>query len=99
MDRFDKEAGEWIEAVVEDHRTPVPEQVAFRCDFPAWLETLPRRNRPIAEALAVGHTTSAVARRFKVSPGLVFQLRDELRQSWLAFHGEVNSRARAQEAA
>ena len=28
------EDGQWIEAVVEDHHTPVPDQVAFRCDFP-----------------------------------------------------------------
>lgn len=99
LDRFDKEAGQWVEAVVEDHRTPILEQVAFRCDFPAWLDTLPRRNRRIAEALAVGHATGAVARRFKVSPGRVSQLRDELRQSWLAFHGEASGPAKAQEAA
>jgi len=30
LDRFDKESGEWIEAIVEDARTPVPDQVAFR---------------------------------------------------------------------
>src|SRR3972149_3162513 len=30
LDRFDKESGEWIEAVVEDRRTPRPDQVAFR---------------------------------------------------------------------
>lgn len=99
LDRFDKEDGQWVQAVVEDHRTPILEQVAFRCDFPAWLDTLPRRNRRIAEALAVGHTTSAVARRFKVSPGRISQLRDELRQSWLAFHGEGNSPPHAQEVA
>jgi hypothetical protein len=45
LDRFDKEDGQWVQAVVEDHRTPILEQVAFRCDFPAWLDTLPRRNR------------------------------------------------------
>jgi hypothetical protein len=26
-----------VEEVVEDYRTPVAEQAAFRCDFPAWL--------------------------------------------------------------
>ena len=86
--RFDKDAGEWIEATVEDTQTPVPDQAAFRCDFPAWLATHSPRNRRIAEALALGHSTGEVARRFKVSPGRVSQLRGELHDSWLEFHRE-----------
>ena len=35
LDHFDKDAKEWGEAIVEDHRTPVPDQVAFRIDFPS----------------------------------------------------------------
>ena len=89
LDHFDEEENEWVEAVVEDDRTPVPDQVAFRCDFPVWLERLSRRNRRIAEALAVGHTTSAVARRFRVSPGRISQLRRDLQQSWQEFQGEI----------
>ena len=89
LDRFDEEDNEWVEAVVEDDRTPIPDQVAFRCDFPAWLERLSRRNRRIAEALAVGHTTSAEARRFRVSPGRISQLRRDLQRSWQEFQGEV----------
>ena len=67
-------------------KEPVPDQAAFRCDFPAWLATHSLRNRRIAEALAVGHSTSEVARRFRVSAGRVSQLRGELRASWLEFH-------------
>ncbi|MBL7134927.1 MAG: hypothetical protein ISS78_12570, partial [Phycisphaerae bacterium] len=37
LDKQDKDTGRWKEAVVEDHRTPVPDQAAFRIDFPAWL--------------------------------------------------------------
>jgi len=88
LDRFDKDDDQWIEAVVEDHRTPVPEQAAFRCDFPAWLESLTRRNRRIVEALSLGHTTGEVAKRFQVSPGRISQLRREMHQSWHEFHGE-----------
>lgn len=91
LDRFDEEEGQWVEAVVEDDRTPVPDQAAFRCDFPAWLGSLTRRNRRIAQALSVGHTTGEVARRFRVSPGRVSQLRREMHQSWQDFHGESNS--------
>ena len=39
LDKFDPDADEWQEAVIEDHATPVPEQVAFRVDFPDWLLT------------------------------------------------------------
>ena len=88
LDRFDKHAGEWIEATIEDDKTPVPDQAAFRCDFPIWLTTLSRRNRQISEELAKGHSTSHVARRFKVSAGRVSQLRRELHDSWHAFHGD-----------
>ena len=65
LDHQDRETGAWKEAVIEDRRTPVPDQVAFRLDFPAWLKTHSRRNRRIAEQLAMGETTQAVARRFK----------------------------------
>jgi hypothetical protein len=88
IDRNDPASGEWVEAVVEDTATPVPEQAAFRCDFPAWLARQKPRNRRIAEALSLGHTTAEVARRFQVSAGRVSQLRGELHDSWQAFHGE-----------
>lgn len=86
LDRYDKKAGEWIEATVEDTSTPVPDQAAFRCDFPAWLQTHSPRNRQIAESLAMGDSTSKVARRFRISRGRVSQLRRELNHSWDAFH-------------
>jgi len=95
LDRFDKESGEWIEAVVEDARTPVPDQVAFRIDFPAWLRLQTKRNRRIAEALAVGHPTGEVARRFKLSPARISQLRQDFHQSWREFHGETAAAAGA----
>jgi len=88
LDRYDRDADEWIEAVVEDHRTPVPEQVAFRIDFPAWLAILSKRHRRIAEALAVGNSTSLVAKWFRLSAGRISQLRGELCQSWQDFHGD-----------
>ncbi len=88
LDRFDKESGQWLEAVVEDTHTPVSEQVAFRIDFPRWLMTQTKRDRRIAETLALGHTTGEVSRRFKVSAGRVSQLRRELCQSWQEFHGK-----------
>ena len=79
---------EWLEAIVEDPKTAVPDQAAFRCDFPAWLSTHEARNRGIAKALAVGDSTREVAKRFGVSPGRVSQLRSELHDSWQRFHGD-----------
>ena len=76
------------EAVVEDYRTPVPDQAAFRCDFPEWLKTLTRRQRRIAETLASGEGTTKTAKRFKVSLGRISQLRRELHDGWCQFHGD-----------
>ena len=88
LDKFDRDEDQWVEAVVEDHHTPVLDQVAFRCDFPAWLDRLSRRNRKIAQALAAGHSTGKVSKRFDVSPGRISQLRRELHRSWHEFLGE-----------
>ena len=94
LDRYDPEEGCWQEAVVEDYRTPVADQVSFRIDFPAWLNSLSRRDRKIAQNLADGQSTSEVARRFGLSLGRVSQLRREFERSWLAFHGEEAECAR-----
>jgi hypothetical protein len=64
IDHFDDEENGWREAVIVDTRSsPVPDVVAFRCDFSDWLASLPRRDCHIAESLAVGNRTSEVARR------------------------------------
>ena len=89
LDRFDSKRGEWREAVVADHRTPVPDQAAFRCDFPEWLKTLTRRQRRIAETLASGEGTTRTAKRFKVSLGRISQMRRELHDGWCRFHGDL----------
>jgi hypothetical protein len=88
LDKYDEQDEAWQEAIVEDDRTPVADQAAFRVDFPAWLTRQTKRNRRIAEAMAVGERTSDVARRFRISPGRVSQLRREFHADWLDFHGE-----------
>src|SRR5262249_53763961 len=77
------------DALVENTVSPVPDQVAFRLDFPAWLATLSRRNREIAEDMALGHGTGHLARRFGLTQGRISQLRRELYESWRRFHKEV----------
>ncbi len=96
LDHFDEEENQWAEAVVQDTRTsPVPDTVAFRLDFPAWLGTLSRRNRRITETLALGHRTQDVARKFRLSEGRVSQLRQELAKSWREFTGGDEGNAAA----
>ncbi len=89
LDVFDEEENAWKEAVVEDTRNaPVSDIVAFRVDFADWLKSLRRRDRRIAESLALGNRTGDVAQRFNVSAGRVSQLRRELAESWRAFVGD-----------
>lgn len=89
LDRYDAARHAWCELMVADRRTPVPDQAAFRVDFPTWLRQLSRRNRRLALQLARGASTSDVAQRFQVSAGRVSQLRQEFYRSWLQFHGEL----------
>ena len=88
LDRFDRSDGEWRECVLQDPRTPVFDQVQFRIDFPDWLSQLSRRDRRLAEWLALGNGTGQTARRFHISAGRVSQLRLEFYDSWRAFLGE-----------
>jgi hypothetical protein len=95
IDHFDDEDG-WKQAVVVDTRlSPVPEIVAFRCDFADWLQSLWERDRHIAESLAMGDRTSEAARKFGVGEGRVSQLRRELAESWRAFVGDEPATAAA----
>jgi hypothetical protein len=76
------------ERLQDDTRSPVPDQAAFRIDFPAWLSQLGSRNRPIAEDMALEHGTFDLADKHKMSPGRISQLRREFHKDWLRFHGE-----------
>jgi DNA-binding NarL/FixJ family response regulator len=91
LDHYDQDEECWQEAIVEDPHTPVFDQVWFRIDFPQWLARLSPRDRQAAESLAVGNTTSEVARQLRLSAGRVSQLRRQLYRSWLEFHGEAGT--------
>jgi hypothetical protein len=73
------------EALIDNRQTPVPEQVCFRLDFPAWLRTLGRRNRQILDDLMLGERTGAVARKYGLSAARVSQLRREFQCRWVLF--------------
>ncbi|MGE3978923.1 MAG: helix-turn-helix domain-containing protein [Nitrospira sp.] len=76
---------ELTEALHDNTRSSVPDQVQFRMDFPAWLVTHTARNRKIVVEMAKGERTQVLARKFGVSPARVSQLRRELHEGWQKF--------------
>ena len=88
LDRYDVKDAEWREILVEDRSATPADIAAMRIDFAAWLETLSKRQRKIAETLAMGETTSHTARIFRISAGRVSQIRRQLFDRWQAFQGE-----------
>lgn len=61
LDRFDREAEEWQEILIEDRRCGPFDIVRTKLDFAAWLRSLPTRLRQIAKTLANGERTRDVA--------------------------------------
>jgi hypothetical protein len=89
LDRYNKRRAAWHEIVVEDRRAGPAEIATTRIDFDAWLGTLGRRERRITKVLATGETTNATARKFKVSPSRISQMRVQLKRAWQVFQGEL----------
>lgn len=85
--------GTWKEILVEDPSCTPAELAASRIDFDAWLRRLSRQKRRIAMTLASGEPTSETARKFRVTPGRISQLRRELADDWNEFHGETSGAA------
>src|SRR5262249_26438442 len=56
---------------------PVPEQVAFRLDFPAWRRIHSDRDRRLIDRLMAGERTLEAGRAFGLSPARVSQKRGE----------------------
>jgi hypothetical protein len=83
------------EALADNTKTPPPDAAAFRVDFPAWTGTYSRRRRRMIHDLARGERTMDVARRFRLSPGRVSQLRRAFEEDWTTFCGEAERTAPA----
>ena len=91
LDRFNQRTGQWREALVEDRTAGPAETAVARIDWAAWLCSLSRRQRTIASVLATGETTGVAARRFRLSPARISQMRVWFRESWQRFHGDAPS--------
>ena len=79
-----------FDALHDNTRSPVPEQVAFRFDFPAWLASLGARDRGIAQDMAQGHRTGELADAYGLSPARVSQLRRQFHCHWQTFCSELS---------
>jgi hypothetical protein len=75
----------WQEALEDNTISPVPEQVAFRCDFPRWRSTHRERDRRIMDKLMQGQSTAITSRRHGLSPSRISQLRREFKTDWERF--------------
>ena len=92
VERLD-EQGSLRAALVEDRRASPADTAAARIDVAAWFHKMSESHRRIAKALAIGESTSNVAREFGLSSARVSQIRGILKASWAAFH-ERGSEAR-----
>lgn len=80
----------WMDAMVEDKKAAVPDQVAAKIDVAAWFATLTERMTGIAKDLAFGFSTSEVARKYGLSAGRISQVRRILEESWTTFQPELS---------
>ncbi len=81
------------ERLRDNTQTPVPEQAAFRIDFPAWRLMQTDRTGRVIEAMAAGERTQDLARSFGLSPARISQMRRELYADWSRFQGDDLSAA------
>ena len=75
------------DALRDNTRASVPDQVHFRVEVLPWLASLGYRKRLIAEDLMVGGGTGEVAFRHGMTPGRVSEIRTELIGDWARFQG------------
>jgi hypothetical protein len=85
----ERQPSNWIDAIVEDKRAAVADQVAAKMDVGDWFATLTNRMKEIAKDLAFGCSTSEVAKRYGVTAGRISQLRRALEESWVEFQQEA----------
>jgi hypothetical protein len=76
------------EALFDNTKSPVPDQVHFRLDWPCWLSTRTDRDRRIVADLMLGERTGDVAARHGLTAGRISQLRADFRDDWMRFLGE-----------
>jgi hypothetical protein len=78
------------EALIDNTRTPVDDQVAFRLDFPAWRLTRSDRDRRLLDDLMLGERTMDVADKHGLTAARISQLRRDFYEDWRGFCGDTD---------
>jgi hypothetical protein len=78
----------WRWVLLEDHRTPVPDQVAFRLDWSTFLAQQTDRTRQAIGMLAAGHRRCEVADRLGVTRPALTQRMNRVRRDWGKFRAD-----------
>jgi hypothetical protein len=80
----------WRDHLLHDRRTPVPDQVAFRCDWSTFLAQQTDRVRQMIGLLAAGHRRCDVAEKFGITPSAITQRMDRVKREWKHFQDGGN---------
>jgi hypothetical protein len=81
------EGNAWDEALIDNAQSPVPDQAAFRIDFPRWRKTRSERDRRLMDDLMLGDRTFDVGQKYQLTSGRVSQLRRDFFLDWERFCG------------
>src|SRR5262249_8241705 len=79
------------ERLCDNTITPILDQVQFRIDFPAWLQTLTGRERRMIRGMARNERTLDLSKQFELSPARISQMRREFQTGWKRFIGEAGT--------
>ena len=77
------------ERLQDNTMTPVPDQVAFRLDFPQWLKTWTERDRRIIRDMMKGERTCDLSQKYGCSSGRISQKRQQFKEEWDRFCGDA----------
>ena len=78
---------------MEDRTVNVADAVQFNMDYAVWYQQHSERDQQIITDLSMGETTNDVAKKYKVSAGLISQYRKRYRNSWDNFIGGTHKPA------
>src|SRR5205823_10466559 len=79
-----QDADAYEERLRDNTVTPPPDAAAFRIDWSHFLARLSERDRQLAHFLSLGRRAKVAAKKLKLSPGRVTQLRQQWFKEWLA---------------
>ena len=79
------------EALRDNTQTTVPEQVAFRLDFPRWRGTHTERDQRLLDDMMLGERTQHLATRYGLTKARIAQKRREFHEDWQRFQEDGDS--------